>query len=1007
MIPAAGPAQRQDVAATDGELLTIQSIRKLKEKRKAIAQAQIASARVQEPSVSSINNISSFQTLQAKVTGQQLEITHLKKEREDITGRLMELETQYKRLSNVAISDERENDKTNASVLLEPVLVRLNALEQLGMASKLTDFQKDVEKLQPALGRLTALEQSQELPVLRQDVKKFEPILGRVDKLEKTQTSKLSKLEEQIKALSDRIDGLDATTSKSTMNALTKISTDLKSDIQTLKTSTGMQGTDIQALKDWRNTQPKTMSEWAIKKLVFDQAESVTKTCTNELDQKVNSTESKLTQRINSIGKELSDLTSKTEIFQTFMKSTGDKIVKIEENDANTYAKASRLDKDVNTLFEFKASSKEDMQRLDDRLFFVEKDVDKSLTQGKANTKKHDKLCDSIAKFMGPIEEQFKGDGKTLVQRTRDLGTTVERLIPLKDKFAQLHDDIMRSDADQSGIVSNVTKLTARLDSMKTTACASPIAPIPKFHKVGKPVASSLAEPIENSTTITNPRMDQFDRHLKELESALREDGSLMTKVTDVKERLESVEQDASEKMKALDAKFDAGKSEHSHQVAHARAEQTKLAEKLSLLETRIASLSNAQPDVANLPKTDDLSVAKQDILDMQQRLTELESDVESTDHQIFDQKTLILAVQESVPKLFQDNFVTLKQTSEQRFAGIDSKLDAQNAKIDSLQARPQPLQSGLSDAQQRQLNSVTTEAERLKAEISELNLSLQRTTATQDRTLESRLATKADKLAVDQQMNGLALAVQNLTARYENITTEELHRQSDAKIMQDLSRMKQEFANLKYFEPQLSWLNTVSKDLSQLASKTPQLLELVSHADTLVNTIPAPQTLEKIERACSDARTALAKTEQQSKNLAYTHSVVSGLQTSFHNLCSDAGPITRVEALSGLQNTVIELRGFINELSKDVNTALKPRLDTLELSSGEHRQRFETVNSTLIEPNREFFVCLGAVFTTLCQLQDIVKGLNQNLPTRPLDFEFHYNLSAFVNSRRDGKSKQ
>jgi hypothetical protein len=74
-----------------------------------------------------------------------MDITQFKKEREAIISRLAELETQQGRLRNVAAQVESKKDKPNASVLLEPLLVRLNALEDLGLASKLTQVQKDIK----------------------------------------------------------------------------------------------------------------------------------------------------------------------------------------------------------------------------------------------------------------------------------------------------------------------------------------------------------------------------------------------------------------------------------------------------------------------------------------------------------------------------------------------------------------------------------------------------------------------------------------------------------------------------------------------------------------------------------------------------------------------------------------------------------------------------------------------------------------------------------------------
>jgi hypothetical protein len=363
--------------------------------------------------------------------------------------------------------------------------------------------------------------------------------------------------------------------------------------------------------------------------------------------------------------------------------------------------------------------------------------------------------------------------------------------------------------------------------------------------------------------------------------------------------------------------------------------------------------------------------------------------------------------------------------------------------------SRTQTSQSGYGDVQQAQLSSIAADAIALKTELARLQDSLRAEIAARDRAL----STKADAHTTEKQMDAFNFALNTLESRYENITTDDLYQRmvhwfvqmypSNATMLRNYERIQQDVNQLKTLEPQISWIQIQSKELSTLIHNAPQLQGLINIAPQIQAIVEAPiewpQALVMIDQACFDAKTAVTKAEeagvkvgQQTEKVESIRSALSGLQTSFHNLNSKASPFAKAEMLSKLEKTIKalevqlgaeeegrlytmnelrttlgkehdtrvevekQLKSSIHEL-KQMKGALDPKVVEqvceIEVSLSQLRKDFDMINNTLIEPNRDFFGLFGTTLTVVAQLQKAVESLNENLPVDPLKFEWEYYL--------------
>ncbi|KAF1835215.1 hypothetical protein BDW02DRAFT_296136 [Decorospora gaudefroyi] len=458
-------------------------------------------------------------------------------------------------------------------------------------------------------------------------------------------------------------------------------------------------------------------------------------------------------------------------------------------------------------------------------------------------------------------------------------------------------------------------------------------------------------------------------------------------------------------------------------------------------------------------PKPNDsfTSIAQldRDVKALQQDLEEMKGLLEENENTFHQHANEISCLQKSVPQLFTENFDPFKLKIQEELSTVNSKLEADRSR---LEAPIQP-QSSFGVAEQAQLQSTVQTLDTLKADVGQLQASLNAETAVRGQELLS----KADKNDMNQQMDQLKFAINDFASRFNNITTDELHQQmvrwfvqmypSNSMVLKQCERLQQEVDRLKSFEDQASWVRAHSHILSTLFKLVPQLQELANKApelQTLVNKV-SPSALEKIDQACSEAKTAATKADdacgkmdEHAKTVESLRVALTGLQQSFRNLNSDTSPFAKTEALSNVEETMKTLKSTINELRttfgeahetrvkvegqmkssirgfEQVRAALEPRvnnlagrIDEIQASSSQIQQDFDKMN-TLVESNREFFGLIGKLLLVGAQLQQVVENLNQNLPKGPMKLDWvEYlptlslpNTNTNTNEKSSGKGK-
>jgi hypothetical protein len=1061
MMPASTTFPQRRDGATDG--ISLQSLRRAKDRRRAVADPTQPEVSIATPTA----NAPKLLEMQIKV--QQMDISHLKKERDDITGRLKKLEALPERFDDIANRVEQQKD---VSEVLQPALDRLSALEKYPLASELPNLRKEVEKLKLMLNRLDAVEKSQlgmDLPSLQRDVGQLQPVLGRLDAFGKSISQKHAA---DIQPLSSRIEGLEAASLPCTegiQDALSQAKNanivvgelwDLKKDVTQLKNSTELQKIDITTLNTWKAEQLKAIDEDTIKKLVLEEVITRTNDVRKGLRNEVQAVETRQQNNVSQLQTSMKaclDFKTTIENLNVSAQLTAltTKLRELEGNDSKTYNRTTRLEKSVNDM-------DTDIRKLAQDIGIIDNDINKIFQIAKNTDETIDDLRKDSEEYIGPIQKAHERTGLSILER-------LDKVLNFATAIGQIphhQSEITKMSSGQKVITADLNKLFARVNVLEKAASSPAVASGPGvgYKKVGKPVP--LSSPKTNSSNfadITDQRMGQLDKDVKELRQALEETKGLAAKVERLDARL--ADSAPSSSLAELETRL-------SEQMQFLT---TTLGSRLSDAETRVERMKDASGSVPHPLITSDPGTITQDLSAIREDLGQLDTGLTEAEATIHQHATQIGTLQQNLTLLFKNNFDPFKQTVEEQLGTVNSKLEAYGVDVNELrqhvsESRAQSQQTNLSDIQQAQLQSIVKDAASLKGVVDRLESSLQ----TGITISGQELCTKADAVVIKNQLEAFTYALNHLETRYENITTDEQYQRMvhwfnqsypNATAVTNYAQIQQDINQLKSFHRQVSWIQGFSQELSRLVLNASVLHGLVTNAPqlkTLVNSAPqiedllknasqlqalaqspseSPSTLAKIEQACSDVKTAVDKADQAGQEVGLQHktleglkTVISGLQTSFHNLNSPASPFVRADALemaiksleaqvgeekkvrlatiNGLRKTFgdehdkrveveKQIRTSMNEL-KQLRITLEPRVtqveeqvSQIEASSSQLRTDFDTMNNTLIEPNRDFLGLFGTMLAVVTQLQQVIESLNQTLPITPLKLDWAYDLTT------------
>ncbi|RAQ98925.1 hypothetical protein DDE82_008772 [Stemphylium lycopersici] len=995
-VPSILPAGSRQHSSTmhDNTPISMQSLRKLKDRRRAIANdVQVNLAEVP----STVNN-----QIELKLKAQQLDIARLREERDDLTKRLKKMEDCFERFSGVADRVEQEQKVSEA---LPHIVARLGALETFSLNFDVLGLQQNLGELKLKTDQLATIAVA--LPSLQEDVTLLRPILTRLDAL-----GNVEGLMTNLRTHKNDI-ALALTQAAEAKSAVAKIP-DLEGEITLLKHATEVQKTGIETLTTWKNAQPEAFSEQATRKLVMEEVVDKTAAAKEVLRRAIATAEEKLGKRISAgeeslkkTDKNLDEITKRVRGLQqavdTIPPQLNDLYTKakdLEVNSSMTYKKASRVETDLN---DFKDSRKsferfeKDMDRyMDDIEKFNEyrRDLKKIIPNLQKSAKELQELDEAIFKYIGPIEKDYNQTKKTVLGRLANVQGSI-------------------------GLV-DIGKIVTRMEELERLNRG------PAFGKAGTAVTSSptLNSPVSPLPTpgVSPSRVDQLAKDLQNLEGVVQGDSGFKLAFAHNDQRLADIEQT----LQNLNA---------------SNGPIAALQGRLAQLDRRL----NSSPTIANQPgnkyeatSSSFVDLLGQQISVVQSDLEGLFASLEKVGDRVHEHDGAITIVRDVVPGLFEKHFDPFKSMVETELSAINQKL-ATYAQVQ---------QCSFDGEQQSQLRALAATTAGFRNDMSTLQ------SENQNRIAE--LARKADTVDVRRQIDAIVVAVRDLETRYQNITTDEQYQRmahwfahmypTSAALIQDAAQARQDINQLMTFHNQVARILSSSNDLRYLCQNTAQLQSLVdraSHLQHLANNVSqlqalvqqgCPQTLAKVDQAYTDVQTAITQAGRAvakvDEHIRTNEKATSLSQASIQQLTSADSPLAKAEALRALENTIqtlqtdlrtqeVERSTKLQELRKifgdehDQRVKIEKRImdhlnhfkpwisevvkqvDEVKTAAYEHRSEFNEINNTLIQPNRDFFGLFGTVLTVLAQLQQVVENMNQNLPVAPLRVEWECYLPA------------
>ncbi|XP_014553520.1 hypothetical protein COCVIDRAFT_107405 [Bipolaris victoriae FI3] len=824
----ANPTPRPDNPVNDRKPITMQSLRKLRDKRQAIV-AQVSPS---ELSASSVTQV------EFKLEAQQLEINQLKKEREELNSRLRNVEAVFQNSNRLTNFTEQQEYSSEA---LQPILTRLDVLEKSLLVTK------EKDSLEPVENRLAAAE------------------VG---------LSSLQKRLEQIDPLSNQANASLATAAS---NAVTKIFAS-ENGVPTfindrLKTLVADKVSENAADIKTSIRREMTEMETQLNKRIMDERRLLQSTSDKVRDMK------DLSATLKGIPQQLQGIRNTVSKIQSTSDATQHKVKDIEE-DIQAFQHHPRIIEDLKTELDkcanfCKGLARRDLPRLEDS----EENTSRRLK----------KLEESILDHARPDDT----DGTTLSRSMRQ--HTVIRPV-------------------------DVSSLATRIDDLER---ASP--------GISSSSVNSLAQNVE-----------QLAKDFLSFQTAQKESRSLETKLADVNNRLESVEQ-VSQKFEALKEDIVLDESLKANSDAKLAGLDQHVSEKLGVVQAKLdAKLANIQLlQSSTLSETapakaenDDLSVMtimralEDQVKILQTEVDSLSDDFNETGQKLHEHSTAIAIMKNQVPELFRQQFDPFKSKVEEQLGTIHGKLSAHTNDIDSLK-------NVMSLLQTKTLSN--TQA----------------------------LATKADADAVGTRTESILFALKDLEHRYQNISTDEMYQKmvhwfvqmypTSATLLRDTVRLQQDVNQIKSYCNDISWVRRRSEVLVDLCQNAGQLQVLAKSAPQLQALCRqhSPQVQDKVQQAL-------------------------------------------VEVEHRLKIDINELKMMKNSLEPQMSQIARQIAD-MQMSAYQHRRDFDTIKDTLIEPNRDFFGLFGTALAVLAQVQQVVENLNKSIPGSSLTLDWECYLPALV----------
>ncbi|CAI9631357.1 unnamed protein product [Alternaria burnsii] len=1006
----------------DSTPVTMQSLRKLKERRKAIAHQITAGV---------------SKTLEAKLATQAMDIAYLKKERDQIiSNREKELNELKKQMEEKHDQTKRRLDDVEAVSARVPSLMdRTETLKLVNAAAK------------PITERLEVLEESATgLPNLKKGLQDLAAVPEKLAALESRQAAKPEPdhfnvfVKSELTSIRGRLDSTLAKT-----HALENDVTTLKNakelreiDITTLKNAKKLQENDIGALKTWKDAQPKVVSEVTINNLIAAQVEEKASVILKILSEKTDEANHRLAERFNNTEAEirrhqleLQEFKSSKESYKQELANQlsvlHERIQTVEGNDAKTYAKADKLQRqlqkleddlqkledDVNDLSPSgsgmdKIHDKlEEMRRTDDKLLNKVQEIREEMKSMNRDLSSFEKdfsnYQDDIIKYIGRIKSDYKDTGKSLSERVAALRTTLTEadLSRLPVRLNELEKSARNVDR-LTVRVDELDKLPPRIDELERAPKG------PNSKKVGTPVFPSSTVAKIPETSDLDSKVDSLDKSLQRLRKTVEGKNSLTSRMDHQEERIDRIEA-SSASARPLETVEQTVQTE-DRALDKTLVTEEKAAKNLEELETRLMEEIRAlRNDTAAAPSSQ---------LDMS-ALSVTQQGIEALHEKFEDHDAIISSIQEMVPNLFSEHFAPLKASVEQQAQITSNTLEQHSHDLSNLsrQVANLPTQRTTAEQQQQdQLDAMIAEAVSLRTAFAALQTSLSR---------------KADAERMHQQLRGITFALNNLQSRYENISTDDIFKHM-----------------VEWFTRQYPNVTQIMKEIQELratmiadhhGSFIARLSRDAENLHDLLRIAPQLRGLVDIKQAVtSEGQTVTASTTEIQLRLIEEANTLKNLQNQLKEdkierttelellrfQVSD-GRRSRADAEADIRKDISNIVATARQIKSDYEAAvpkIRDQLSDVQKADAELRKEFDATVKAYIEPNRDLFGMMEQVITVVAQVQQILESVNQNLPKGPLKLdwvcylpkhgqlenngELEYNGEP-SNSKGKGKSKQ
>ncbi|CAN9364208.1 unnamed protein product [Alternaria alternata] len=987
----------------------MQSLRKLKERRRAIAHQITAGV---------------SKTLEAKLATQAMDIAYLKKERDQIiSDREKELNELKKQMEEKHDQTKRRLDDVEAVSARVPSLMdRTETLKLVNAAAK------------PITKRLEVLEESVTgLPDLKNGLQDLAAVPERLATLESRQAAKPEPDQFNVfdkSELSSIRGRLDST--------LAKVH-GLENDITTLKTAKELQGIDIGTLKTWKDVQPKAVSEVTINNLIAAQVEEKASVVLKTLSGKTDEADRKLAEHFNNNKAEIRSHQLELQEFKTFNENykqelanqlsvLHERVNTVEGNDAKTYSKADKLQRQLQKMEDDLQKLEDDvddlspsgmdkihdkleeMRRTDDKLLDKVQEIREEMKSMNKDLSSFEKdfsdYQDDIINYIGRIKSDYKDTGKSLSERVAALRITLTEadLSRLPVRLSEL--ERSARNVDRLAVrVNELDKLPPRVDELERAPKG------PNFKRVGTPVFPSSTVAKTPETGDLDSKVDSLDKSLQQLRKTVEGKNSLTSRMDRQEERIDSIEASSAsarpletveQTVETEDRALDKTVEKAVEKRVKTLVTEQKAAKNLEELETRLMEEIRASRNKGHEQSAQ---------FDMN-ALSVTQQGLETLHEKFEDHDAIILSIQEMVPNLFREHFAPLKASVEQQAQVISNTLDRHSHDIFNLNRQVANLltqQNTVGQQQQQaQLEGMVAEAVSLRTAFAALQTSLSRKVDAER--MHQHLQ------GMNQQLQGITFALNNLQSRYENINTDDIYKHmvewftrqypSVTQILKEikelravqiadyhgsfiarLSRDAENLHGLLRIAPQLRGL----VDTKQAATSKGQIVNastaeiqrrLIEEANTLENLqnrleedkIERVTELEHLRFRVSDERRARADAEAEIKK------TISNLFAIVSNNASTIKKETK------------ECSDQLRQIKSDYEAAvpeIRDQLSNVQKAGAELRKEFDATVKAYIEPNRDLFGIMDNVITVVAQVQQILESVNQNLPKGPLKLDW------------------